>query len=139
MKQKSKTNWAHLQKIEDKDIDYSDIPELDKNFVRRALLRAPPNKSVMTIRIDTDVHDWFRNSGPRYQTRINTILRTYMEAVEAMPHVQILNTNRDVSRDDTGLYMFGPINPSRQSIVLAYAKNTETSTTTMDFREIGHA
>ena len=39
----------------------------------------PPRKEVMTIRIDPDVLAWFRRE-KGYQTRINAVLRTYMEA-----------------------------------------------------------
>ena len=33
----------------------------------------------VTIRLDADVLEWFRSQGPGYQTRINRLLRRYME------------------------------------------------------------
>jgi len=36
-------------------------------------------KGHMTLRIDTDVLDWFRAQGKGYQSRINAILRRYFE------------------------------------------------------------
>jgi uncharacterized protein (DUF4415 family) len=35
-------------------------------------------KQIVTIRLDTDMLDWFKSNGPGYQTRINQILRQYM-------------------------------------------------------------
>jgi uncharacterized protein (DUF4415 family) len=35
-------------------------------------------KQIVTIRLDTDMLDWFKAAGPGYQTRINSILRQYM-------------------------------------------------------------
>ena len=37
----SKKRLKELEAIKDKDIDYSDIPELDENFWKRAELRMP--------------------------------------------------------------------------------------------------
>ena len=42
-------------------------------------LPKPLRKDHMTLRIDTDVLDWFRAHGKRYQSRINAILRRYFE------------------------------------------------------------
>jgi uncharacterized protein (DUF4415 family) len=35
-------------------------------------------KQIVTIRLDSDMLDWFKGAGPGYQTRINQILRQYM-------------------------------------------------------------
>jgi uncharacterized protein (DUF4415 family) len=37
-------------------------------------------KRPVTIRLDADVVDWFKQYGSGYQTRINRVLRAYMEA-----------------------------------------------------------
>lgn len=42
-------------------------------------LPKPRRKGHMTLRIDTDVLDWFRAQGKGYQSRINAILRRYFE------------------------------------------------------------
>jgi len=42
-------------------------------------LPRPKRKGHMTLRIDTDVLDWFRAQGKGYQSRINAILRRYYE------------------------------------------------------------
>jgi uncharacterized protein (DUF4415 family) len=38
-----------------------------------------PKKAQITLRIDSDVLEWFKGTGKGYQTRINTLLRAYME------------------------------------------------------------
>ncbi|MGR4975021.1 BrnA antitoxin family protein [Pseudomonas sp. LARHCG127] len=79
MSKPSKTDWERLAKLDDADIDTSDIPELDEDFFRRAELRVPVKQAV-TIRLDADVVEWFKGQGAGYQTRINQLLRQYMQA-----------------------------------------------------------
>ena len=62
------------------DIDYSDIPPLDKTFLKKATAAWPPVKQQLTIRLDGDVLDWLKGHGRGYQTRINRILRVVMES-----------------------------------------------------------
>ncbi len=58
--------------------------EYDFNNAKRgALAKPPPGKTRITIRIDTDVLNWFRNQvheagGGNYQTLINEALREYI-------------------------------------------------------------
>ncbi|MGZ0247428.1 MAG: BrnA antitoxin family protein [Alphaproteobacteria bacterium] len=40
----------------------------------------PENKQQIALRVDADVLAWFRKGGKGYQTRINAVLRSYMEA-----------------------------------------------------------
>jgi uncharacterized protein (DUF4415 family) len=40
-------------------------------------------KQIVTIRLDTDMLEWFRGAGPGYQTRINQILRQHMADQQA--------------------------------------------------------
>ena len=75
----SKTDWARLARQDDKDIDTSDVPELDEDFFRHAELRVPAKQTV-TIRLDADVLAWFKAQGAGYQTRINQLLRQHMQA-----------------------------------------------------------
>lgn len=74
MKTSSKTDWERLAKMEDEDIDTSDIPELDDTFFQNAELRVPVKKPV-TLRLDADVLEWFKAGGKGYQTKINQLLR----------------------------------------------------------------
>jgi uncharacterized protein (DUF4415 family) len=64
----------------DAEIDYSDIPPLDKSFFAKATEVWPPAKQQLTIRLDADVLAWLKANGRGYQTRINRILRSAMES-----------------------------------------------------------
>lgn len=75
----SKTDWKRLTEMDDEAIDTSDIPELDDDFFEEAELRLPAKQPV-TLRIDEDVLEWFKSQGKGYQTRINKLLRQYMES-----------------------------------------------------------
>ena len=76
----SRTNWKKLAAKPDAGIDTSDFPELDKDFFRHAKLRMPKGKQMVSLRLDSDVLDWFKHQGKGYQTRINAVLRAYVEA-----------------------------------------------------------
>ncbi|MDN5940703.1 MAG: BrnA antitoxin family protein [Nitrospira sp.] len=79
-KKRSRSNWARIDALKDAEIDTSDIPEQGKAFFMHALLRLPEPKTAVTIRLDRQVLNWFKAKGPGYQTRINALLRAYMEA-----------------------------------------------------------
>ncbi|MPY88841.1 MAG: hypothetical protein GEU99_13045 [Luteitalea sp.] len=74
-----KSDFARIDKLRDEDIDYSDIPELDDEVFAQPLVPWPPRKELITIRLDADVLDWFKHQGRGYQTRINQVLRRYMD------------------------------------------------------------
>jgi uncharacterized protein (DUF4415 family) len=74
-----KSDLARIDRMKDAEIDYSDIPPLDKTFLKKATTPWPPMKKQLTIRLDADVLDWLRAQGRGYQTRINYILRVVME------------------------------------------------------------
>ena len=74
-----KSDLARIDKLGDEDIDYSDIPELDDEVFAQPLVPWPPRKETITIRVDADVLGWFKQQGRGYQTRINQILRRYMD------------------------------------------------------------
>ena len=70
----------------DEDIDFSDIPEITPEKFARAILRKGlkpvARKSQITLRIDSEVLDWFRAKGTGYQSQMNAVLRAYKEAHE---------------------------------------------------------
>ena len=69
-----------IEHIQDNEIDYTDIPELDDSFWVDAKIEYPENKKPVTLRLDSEVLEWFKSTGKGYQTRINAILRSYIEA-----------------------------------------------------------
>jgi uncharacterized protein (DUF4415 family) len=52
----------------------------DVAWFKRARLVTPQTKKLVTLRLDPDVLEWFRRGGRRYQTRINAVLRAFVEA-----------------------------------------------------------
>lgn len=81
---KSATDWVRIDAMTDKDIDFSDVPEVTPEMFARGVvrvgLRPVSKKELLTLRVDQDVLAWFRAQGRGYQTRINKLLRAYMEA-----------------------------------------------------------
>ena len=81
---KSQTDWNRVDKLHDKDIDFSDIPEVTPEMFATAVLRKGlkpvTRKTQVTLRIDDEVLTWFKKQGRGYQTRINSLLKAYKEA-----------------------------------------------------------
>lgn len=80
----SQTDWQRLDAMTDEDIDLSDCPEVTPELFAKAVVRrglpTAKNKSQVTLRIDSEVLEWFKSQGRGYQTQINALLRAYMEA-----------------------------------------------------------
>jgi len=68
-----------LENIPESAIDTSDIPELDASFWEKAQLVQPMTKQAISLRVDSDVLDWFKNQGKGYQSLMNAVLRSYVE------------------------------------------------------------
>ena len=81
----SKTDWARVRSLKDKDIKLSaehpeaKVKHIVRGIVRRGL-RPVPAKASIALRVDADVLEWFKSQGPGYQTRINAVLRAFKEA-----------------------------------------------------------
>ena len=76
----SEERAKEIEALSDDDIEFSDIPELDEDFFKNAkLVERKPRTEAISIRIDTDVLQWFKQEGKEkgYQTLINDVLRTY--------------------------------------------------------------
>lgn len=70
------------------DIDLSEAPEITPAMFAKAVVRRglkPRTKSQLTLRLDSDVLEWFKKQGSGYQTRINLLLRAYMEEHQKRP------------------------------------------------------
>jgi uncharacterized protein (DUF4415 family) len=55
-----------------------ELADLPADFWEAAELVLPGSKQAISLRVDEDVLEWFRSLGPRYQTRMNAVLRSYM-------------------------------------------------------------
>ncbi len=72
----SKTRLSEIENLPDDTIDTSEIPELDDEFWENAQRIVPENHP----QIEQEILEWFKGQGQDYHARINTVLRTYMEA-----------------------------------------------------------
>ncbi len=81
---RGKTDWARVAKLTDAEIEaamakdpaWADFDEADWS---EAVLVIPPKKKAISIRVDEDVLDFFKQEGAGYQRRMNAVLRSYME------------------------------------------------------------
>ncbi len=80
---KSETDWKRIDAMKDEDIDLSETPEVTPEMFARGVLRRNfqpiPPKKQLTLRIDSDVVEWYKKQGRGYQTKINSLLRAYMK------------------------------------------------------------
>ena len=86
---KSRTDLKRLDAMTDEDIDLSEIPEITPEMFARGIIRRGlkpiPRKKQLTLRMDSDVIEWFKKQGRGYQTKINSLLRAYMEEHRRKP------------------------------------------------------
>ena len=79
---RSRADFTAMERMTEADIARTSPPELANlpaDFWKDAVLVVPDTKVAISLRVDRDVLDWFRGNGPRYQSRMNAVLRSYME------------------------------------------------------------
>jgi uncharacterized protein (DUF4415 family) len=59
----------------------SDVAKVVRRIARKGLPQSG-RKTAISLRLDDEVLDWFRTQGPGYQTRMNAVLRAYMDAAQ---------------------------------------------------------
>lgn len=78
-----------LRNMTDEEIERTSPPELknlpDDFWDGARVVFYPILKRAISLRVDSDVLDWFKANGPRYQSRMNAVLRSYMERATAYP------------------------------------------------------
>lgn len=78
---RGRADLGRLRRMTEAEIQRTAPPEradLPKDFWDKAELVMPAPKQAISLRVDEDVLDWFKRTGPRYQTRMNAVLRSYM-------------------------------------------------------------
>ncbi|MBS0446477.1 MAG: BrnA antitoxin family protein [Proteobacteria bacterium] len=79
----SRTDWARLGSTE-AAAPTAEHPEADVRHIVRGMVRRGleplPSKASISLRVDQDVLEWFKQQGPGYQTRINAVLRAFRDA-----------------------------------------------------------
>ena len=84
-KMKSETDWARLDAMTDEEIeqaaadDPDNPPWTDEDWANARVVW-PQGKAPVTLRLDRDIIAWFKLQGRGYQTRINAVLRGFVEA-----------------------------------------------------------
>jgi len=81
---KKRSDWARVRSLSGRDIRRAltadpEVRPTDADFWKTARVVLPKPKQTVTIRLDADLLEWLRRQ-KGYQTRINAVLRAYMEA-----------------------------------------------------------
>ncbi len=75
------TDYARLDAMTEEEleasIDHDEEGEIDWSTVQVGI---PGPKQQLTVRFDQDVVEWFKAQGAGYQTRMNAVLRSFVEA-----------------------------------------------------------
>jgi uncharacterized protein (DUF4415 family) len=84
-KMKDLTDWARLDAMTEEEIERNaaedpDNPPWTEEEWARARVVWPQGKALVTLRLDRDIIAWFKVRGRGYQTRINAVLRAFVEA-----------------------------------------------------------
>ena len=86
-KGRGKTDWEALHREEKAGIEPVPDPDEGDFDWSRVQFTMPQPKQPVSLRLDADVIDFFKTQGEGYQTRINAVLRSYMQAhLEEMTH-----------------------------------------------------
>jgi uncharacterized protein (DUF4415 family) len=78
-----KTDYERLRRMTDREI--ADAVERDNDAAgldidwSGAEVVFPEPKQAISIRLDTDIIEFFKRTGPGYQTKINAVLRSYVQ------------------------------------------------------------
>ena len=80
----TRSDWARVDAMTDEEIeaqmrddpDWKDFIDIDWS---KAVAVYPQPKNPVSIRLDADVLDFFKSTGKGYQTRINAVLRHFMQ------------------------------------------------------------
>ena len=81
MSNTSKTDWARIDAMSDKEIDISDIPPLTDEFFTKAKLRLPnSSNTTVAVEVDTETLEWFQQQGESASQQMSAALRIYAAA-----------------------------------------------------------
>jgi uncharacterized protein (DUF4415 family) len=80
-----RTDWTALRALPEAEVESiaatdEDSPATDDAHWAQAVVGLPRGKTSIHASFDQDVVDFFKRGGRGYQTRMNAVLRRYMEA-----------------------------------------------------------
>lgn len=83
----SQTDWARFDAMTEEELEAAILSDPDEAGLHpdlenwnNVVVGFPESKRQVTVRLDGDIIDWFKESGRGYQTRMNAVLRSYVEA-----------------------------------------------------------
>lgn len=81
---KGRTDWYRLRAMTDEEAERNasrdpDNRPADLGWLSAGHLVQPPQKEPISLRLDSDVLAWFRATGTKYQTRMNEVLKAYVQ------------------------------------------------------------
>ena len=85
---RGRADLKRIRRMAEKQIEQTSPPELadlPEDFWSGAELVTVPAKEAISLRLDQDVLRWFREGGPRYQSRMNAVLRSYVQSMRDGP------------------------------------------------------
>ncbi|WP_076792855.1 BrnA antitoxin family protein [Chlorobium sp. KB01] len=78
-----KSNWEEAAALTDDEIEAAIAGDPDEGDMvvdwSSATVELPQPKAVLNMRVDYEVLEYFRNQGKGYQTKINAVLRSYVD------------------------------------------------------------
>jgi uncharacterized protein (DUF4415 family) len=82
---RGQADWARVDRMTEADLKHAiaadpDDPGNDPSCWENTAPVSPRRKEQVTVRLDADMLNWFRQQGRGYQTRINAVLRGFYEA-----------------------------------------------------------
>ena len=76
-----RTDWAAIDALTEEELEASiDFEEEGYPIWETAMAGIPGPKQQVTVRFDGDIVKWFKEQGPGCQTRMNAVLRSYVDA-----------------------------------------------------------
>ncbi|MGE3796933.1 MAG: BrnA antitoxin family protein [Thermomicrobiales bacterium] len=76
-----RTDFAAIDALTEEELEASiDLEEEGEPLWDTIQVGLPLPKQQLTVRLDAEVLAFFKSGGPGYQTRINAVLRSYVEA-----------------------------------------------------------
>ncbi len=78
-----RTDWKRVKAMSQAEVErLADEEEgsLPKGWEKNAVLGIPAPKKDIHIRLDADIVNWFKSRGKGYQTRINAVLRAFVQS-----------------------------------------------------------
>jgi len=88
---KSETDWARVDAMAQAEVDTRADKEVDTRadkedgvlldgWEKSVMIGLPKGKEAVKLRVDRDVLHWFRGTGRGYQTRMNNVLRAFVQS-----------------------------------------------------------